>query len=120
MENETFESFMERVRDPDRIRLFKLVDDLPADQKQELAALVWLGRGDFIKLPEPRDYEEVIEDPDEEDKAPEPDPEEYERALQHARTFDGKHTALYLVSKPLSKYLNDAIPRLAQCNCELS
>ena len=57
------------------------IDVLNADEKAVLVALVWVGRGDYYA-------------------------DEWEKALDHAKSEHNEHTALYLISMPrLSDYL---------------
>ncbi len=86
------------LNNPKRNQLYELLSGLSAEQKQELSALTWLGRGDFS----------------EEGEA------EFDRALQHARGFNGTDTAEYLIGKPLHTYLPLGLDRLKQFGYVLS
>lgn len=79
------DKFLEAIDDPLRTEMHNLIDDLPLNQKQELSAIVWLGRGDFA---------------------------DFDSAYNHAKGFSGDTTATYLAPKPLHKYIPDGITAL--------
>lgn len=74
----TFEEVLEDISEPLSKEMHKLIDSLPLNQKQELEALVWLGRGDFNS---------------------------FESAYEQAKLSRGEGTASYLGAKPLYKYI---------------
>lgn len=46
----------EVLKDPKRKQLFDYVEGLPPQEKAELVALMWIGRGDY----EPEDWERIV------------------------------------------------------------
>ncbi len=76
---------LEAISDPLRAEMHKLIDELSLEQKQELSALVWMGRGDF---------------------------DDFESAFEYAKTLAGRGTANYLEAKPLFEYIPDGIATL--------
>jgi len=67
------------------IELKDLIDDLEPDQQQDIIALMYIGRGDFIKS-------------------------EWDEAYQQAAAVRVESRAYYLISKPmLSEYLTEGL-----------
>lgn len=79
------DQFLKAINDPLREEMHNLINDLPLNQKQELSAVVLLGRGDFS---------------------------DFDSAYKHSKGFDGETTAMYLEAKPLYKYIPDGIAAL--------
>lgn len=69
-------------KEPLRRDFYQIINDLSQNQKRELSAIVWRGRGDFA---------------------------DFETAYEHAASFDGENTASYLEGKPLKKYIQQGI-----------
>lgn len=77
-----------RVRDLSDDSLIMAIDDLEPDQRAELIALFWIGRGDM-------------------------EPEEWDEAVKLALERDSGSTAEYLLSHPhLADHWDDALDRI--------
>lgn len=86
--DEMMRFFQEPLRDDFR----KVIADLSQNQKRELSAIVWLGRGDF---------------------------DDFQSAYDYAKGFDGQDTASYLEGKPLQEYISKGIAALREEGIEL-
>lgn len=84
------EAFLERGReDPIFAELERIIHELNVDQKCELVALSWLGRGDYSGA------------------------DEWEEVLAEARDRHNEHTAGYLLGMPLlADHLEDGLSQL--------
>jgi hypothetical protein len=71
---------------PTRVSLYKFIDGLPDEQKHELSAIAWLGRGDF---------------------------DDFDEAVKHSQTHSPQTTASYWIAKrDLAGYLRDGVGKL--------
>lgn len=86
----THENIQEYLHDPRRRKFKEIVSSLGKEERAELLALVWLGRGDDkVKV------------------------EEWDSLLAHARKEDDEGIGNYLIAKaPLSGYLDKGLAKL--------
>lgn len=79
------EGIITAITDPIRMEMHQLINTLPQNQKDELSAIVWLGRGDFA---------------------------DFETAIDYATRFHGEDAGSYLGAKPLFKYIPEGVEAL--------
>lgn len=76
-----FESLIALLRNPNRRKLVSLIDNLDAEVRAELIAVMWIGRGDG-------------------------DAKDFEKLKKHAKDYSDDGDANYMVAKkPLDEYL---------------
>lgn len=76
------EEVLKYVTDPRRLEMHKIINTLPQEEKDELSAIMWVGRGDFAG---------------------------FDDAMAHASGFHGENAGSYLGAKPLGKYLPEGL-----------